>query len=119
MGNLRNSLRERIYSQLDGHCAYCGAEIDIEYFHVDHKNPKSKGGLDSPDNLVPACTDCNLSKGDLSIEDFREKISHAIPTALENSAPLRIAYRISKKKSRSIVVVFYFEKICGGSDGTN
>ena len=30
----------------------------------DHRHPKSKGGLDTLDNLDPMCTVCNCRKGD-------------------------------------------------------
>lgn len=47
-------------------CFYCGAEIgDSEWAsqkHIDHYMPKSKGGSNDRDNLVPACRSCNLSK---------------------------------------------------------
>ncbi|MFF3877573.1 HNH endonuclease [Streptomyces sp. NPDC001978] len=40
-------------------CVYCGAP----YEHADHVQPLSKGGEHSRANLLPACADCNLSKG--------------------------------------------------------
>ena len=33
-------------------------------WEVDHSNPISKGGTDYFRNLVPACVECNRSKGD-------------------------------------------------------
>lgn len=41
-------------------CAYCGGRADT----VDHVIPRSRGGLDSWDNLVAACGPCNFDKAD-------------------------------------------------------
>ena len=40
-------------------CYYCGQDATT----VDHLLARSKGGNDSMDNLVAACTKCNYSKG--------------------------------------------------------
>jgi 5-methylcytosine-specific restriction endonuclease McrA len=54
---------ETMYHQQNGLCHYCGASIEDGY-HVDHVIPLSRGGSNSPDNLVLACPHCNLSKND-------------------------------------------------------
>ena len=51
---------ERIYSQQNGRCYWCGASI--EKYHVDHVIPLSKGGSDAPENLVISCQTCNQEK---------------------------------------------------------
>jgi hypothetical protein len=43
-------------------CAYCGT-IEAP-FHLDHVVPRSRGGPDSPKNLVKACAKCNGAKTD-------------------------------------------------------
>lgn len=46
----------------DGHrCQYCG-RTDVT-LTVDHVVPKARGGMDSWENLVCACTHCNNKKG--------------------------------------------------------
>ena len=40
-------------------CAYCGRRRELTQ---DHVVPRSKGGRHSPDNIVPACWDCNYKK---------------------------------------------------------
>jgi 5-methylcytosine-specific restriction endonuclease McrA len=53
----RNILRRDAYK-----CAYCGrADLPLT---IDHIVPKAKGGLDSWENLICACTSCNNKKGD-------------------------------------------------------
>jgi uncharacterized protein YdaU (DUF1376 family) len=64
------SLRERdeyrrfrdLVLDRDGHtCVYCGAfSVPLQ---LDHVIPRSRGGVDTPDNLVACCKPCNTSKG--------------------------------------------------------
>jgi hypothetical protein len=37
----------------------------------DHAHPRSRGGTDEIDNLVPSCFHCNAAKGWLTLEEFR------------------------------------------------
>ena len=47
-----------------GECAYCGATMRKgERLTRDHLVPVSDGGLTTQDNIVPACSRCNSSKG--------------------------------------------------------
>ena len=46
-----------------GCCAYCLAPAE----EIDHLEPIAAGGLDAPDNVVPACLRCNRSKGAKSL----------------------------------------------------
>lgn len=48
-------------------CAYCAGSGPLA---VDHVQPLSLGGLDTPDNIAPACTSCNSSKGTRPVEDW-------------------------------------------------
>lgn len=43
-------------------CQYCGSREDLTF---DHVVPRSKGGQTTWDNVVAACSPCNLRKGDL------------------------------------------------------
>lgn len=57
------------YRLQKGKCFYCGRELNYN-FHVDHFYPISKGGSNSPSNLVIACAKCNLSKRNMMPEEF-------------------------------------------------
>ncbi len=48
-------------------CVYCGAPADC----FDHVIPRSRGGSDDADNIVPACVSCNSSKGNRTLEQFQ------------------------------------------------
>jgi 5-methylcytosine-specific restriction endonuclease McrA len=53
----KNILRRDSYK-----CAYCGrSDLPLT---IDHVLPKARGGTDSWENLVCACTSCNNKKGD-------------------------------------------------------
>lgn len=53
----------------DGHrCVYCGtADVPLQ---LDHIFPRSRGGVDHPDNLNAACKPCNTSKGAKTLEEW-------------------------------------------------
>lgn len=50
-------------------CAYCGTSPPPK-LHGDHLIPRSKGGLESGDNLVWACRACNSSKNDRDVLEW-------------------------------------------------
>ena len=46
----------------DGHrCQYCGRSAD--QLSIDHVVPRSRGGLDTWENVTTACLPCNVRKG--------------------------------------------------------
>ncbi len=45
-------------------CQYCGAKGDLTF---DHVIPRARGGLTSWENVVAACSPCNLKKGSKSM----------------------------------------------------
>ena len=60
-------LTRRNVIRRDGHtCVYCGAS---ERLTIDHVMPKSRGGPDTWENLVAACTPCNNRKGNRTPEE--------------------------------------------------
>ncbi|MCX7703075.1 MAG: HNH endonuclease [Planctomycetota bacterium] len=50
-------------------CQYCGRRLPPSRLTIDHIIPRSRGGSDDWDNLVVACIDCNIRKGDFSPEE--------------------------------------------------
>ena len=58
--------RSDVFTRWGGHCCYCDAPAE----HLDHVTPLSRGGRDVLSNVVPACADCNLSKGALTLAEW-------------------------------------------------
>ena len=51
-------------------CAYCNEAIDEFSRTVDHLYPKSRGGILSNNNKVPACGNCNKLKANMNVKEF-------------------------------------------------
>jgi 5-methylcytosine-specific restriction endonuclease McrA len=51
--------RSMIYKRDNNTCQYCGARSKLT---IDHIVPRSRGGDDSWENLVVACSSCNTKK---------------------------------------------------------
>ncbi|MFL6211911.1 MAG: HNH endonuclease [Pyrinomonadaceae bacterium] len=61
-----------IWAKTGGRCYYCGLVLEYKLsFCVDHIIPQIGGGGDNIENVVPACRNCNSSKGTKSLEQFR------------------------------------------------
>lgn len=56
--------RLRIYMRDKFRCQYCGAKKVVAELTLDHILPRSRGGDNSPVNIVTACVSCNNRKGD-------------------------------------------------------
>lgn len=59
----------------DPRCEYCNKEITKEpgrsdSFEADHKQPYSRGGPTTDENLAPSCRTCNRGKGAQTPEEF-------------------------------------------------
>ena len=55
------SIRMTVYQKCDGHCAYCGCDLEYKDMQVDHVVPLngwSEHGTDTVDNMLPACRRC-------------------------------------------------------------
>jgi len=61
-------------------CVYCCSEENLEW---DHIIPLSRGGPDTPDNLVRACANCNRSKGSKTPSEFYAGQWDQIPRIVE------------------------------------
>jgi len=64
--------RRNILKRDDYRCQYCAKQATP--LTIDHIVPKNKGGKDSWENLVAACSKCNTRKGDTLLKHMDMKL---------------------------------------------
>lgn len=66
-----NYVRWRALVGWFGGCAYCGViKTTPLRYQIEHMVPRSRGGRDHIENVVPACADCNMDKGRMTGEEY-------------------------------------------------
>jgi 5-methylcytosine-specific restriction endonuclease McrA len=63
--------RTRIYMRDKFRCQYCGVRKSPGDLTLDHILPRSRGGDNSPTNIVTACVSCNTRKGSRTPSEAR------------------------------------------------
>ena len=63
--------RLRIYMRDKFRCQYCGEKKAVAALTLDHILPRSRGGDNSPVNIVTACLKCNNRKSNRTPEEAR------------------------------------------------
>lgn len=77
-------LSRRNIMKRDRHtCQYCGTKSDLT---LDHVLPRSRGGADSWENLVTACNQCNVKKGNRTPDEA------SMPLDIEPYRPVHITF---------------------------
>ncbi len=76
-----------MYVKQEGKCTYCSIDLD-ETYHVDHKQPVSRGGSNWPSNLHLTCQPCNNKKHAKSHQEYlallqRRGLYHLVRIDLE------------------------------------
>ena len=64
--------RKNIFFRDNHICQYCG-KVQAS-LTIDHVIPKDKGGKDSWENLVSACSKCNIKKGNRNLENVEMRL---------------------------------------------
>jgi 5-methylcytosine-specific restriction endonuclease McrA len=64
--------RAMIYKRDNNTCQYCGAKTRLT---IDHVIPRCRGGQDTWENLVVACSTCNTKKGNTLLEQTGMKLA--------------------------------------------
>ena len=66
--------RRNIYARDRNKCQYCGKRYRTSELSLDHIIPRSMGGRTTWENLVCACTDCNVRKGGRTPQEAHMKL---------------------------------------------
>lgn len=113
-----NAKRRAIYEKSEGHCWYCGCKLAEKGWHADHFEPIRRNWwtttsifpeLDTEENKVPACASCNIQKGAMDLEDFREKVQNFTNSLQKYHTQYDVAKRYGLIKETDKKVVFWFE----------
>lgn len=123
---MTNRIRKLVFDKYNGHCAYCGCELQ-KGWHIDHlqpivrkheydKNAKAFKviGMNNPqndniDNYMPACASCNINKHSLDLEEFRQLIQGFVISLNKRIVQYKVAKRYGLIQENPKAVVFYFE----------
>lgn len=75
--------RRNIMKRDNNTCQYCGSRSDLT---LDHVIPRSRKGVDSWENLVTACNNCNVTKGNRTPGEAR------MPLKIKPYRPIHITF---------------------------
>ena len=112
--SISKELRFKVYNKYNGHCAYCGCELEYKDMQVDHIDSyyinTYYGNNDNIDisNLNPACRMCNFYKSTMPIEKFREQLG-LIVDRLNKDFTYRLAKKYNLIEEKEIKIKFYYE----------
>ena len=81
-------------------CQYCGRTPPAVVLELDHIIPKSKGGLESIDNYITACFDCNRGKGKHILGSFPSGVSDNIKHLKEKRQQLKAFNRLIERQEQ-------------------
>ena len=112
---IKKSVREEVYKKCNGHCAYCGCELEYKDMQCDHifSVYRAHGMCDdinNIDNLLPSCRACNFYKNTLTIEQFRRDMK-TLMERVKKPFIYRLAMKYGMVEEREWDGKFYFEKL--------
>ena len=111
---------KEIYTKYSGKCSYCGCDISLENFHIDHIKPLNRGVpqtinerkiKNNINNLTPSCKRCNSSKKNMPLEVWRESLWYGARERLRNDAKFMILLNMGSIVIIMTPVVFHFESL--------
>jgi 5-methylcytosine-specific restriction endonuclease McrA len=114
-----NKKRQAIWNKTNGKCWYCGCDLPEKGWHADHVDPVIRNWWDGTechpeneniDNLVPTCASCNIQKGNMSVEEFRERIAGFVHSLNSYHTQYAVAKRYGLVKETNSEVKFWFER---------
>ena len=79
--------RRNIYFRDGNTCQYCGKKFPTSELSIDHVTPRSRGGGETWENLVCACTWCNGRKADKTPAEARMRLIR-VPKPVKSAAQL-------------------------------
>lgn len=112
--------RLKIYEKYNGHCAYCGCELNYKdmqvdhiksvYVNMDYENNMSDDEMYCLDNYMPSCRQCNFYKSTFDLETFRDRLINVMIKNLQKNFNYRLALKYGLIMENIKPVKFYFEQ---------
>jgi len=90
--------RRNIYARDANRCQYCGRRFPTSELSLDHVVPRSRGGQSTWENMVCACTACNVKKGGRLPREAGMKLTRK-PMAPRRSPVVRLKLKHSRYQS--------------------
>ncbi len=90
--------RRNIYARDRNRCQYCGKKYRTSELSLDHIVPRSMGGKTTWENLVCACTECNVQKGGRTPQEAHMKLITK-PTRPRNNPVIHVHLGQQRYKS--------------------
>ena len=118
---IKQSTRSRVVDKCDRRCSYCGKELEIKTFQVDHYYPINSEayykaiGINVHDyrNLMPSCRSCNHYKRADKPEDFKIKMMSIHERIIKNYIN-KVGIDFGVIKITPFDGLFYWEKYISG-----
>lgn len=140
MKKLTKKERTQLAEKFGGRCGYCGTELGTRWC-ADHMEPVLRQSKlvrsveadgpayrvvatgkcfrpenDSMENLMPSCSPCNMHKGALGVEGWRQVLGDSLGILKRNYSTYRTALRFGMLTEKTTTdVVFYFETAAGAT----
>lgn len=106
--------RRIIFEKCNGHCAYCGCELQYKDMQADHVIPLNgykEQGEDTLENMLPSCRSCNHYKSAVPLEHFRKAVENFPVVLMRDSVTYKNAVRFGLVCPNPHPVKFYFEEM--------
>lgn len=111
--------RIEVYNKYNGHCAYCGKEIEYKDMQVDHMIPVQRErfkkyteeDIECFENYMPSCRRCNHYKRSSSIESFRKMIEEIPKKLYRDSYIYKVGLDYGLVEPHEYKIKFYYERV--------
>jgi sugar-specific transcriptional regulator TrmB len=111
--------RVAVYEKYDGHCAYCGKEIEYKDMQLDHMIPRQRERfkkyteeeIECFENYMPSCRRCNHYKRAHSLETFRQMIEEIPNKLFRDNYIYKVGLDYGLVSDHKQKVTFYFERL--------
>ena len=109
--------RVAVYEKYNGHCAYCGKEIEYKEMQLDHMIPRQRERfkkyteeeIECFENYMPSCRRCNHYKRAHSLETFRQMIEEIPKKLFRDNYIYKVGLDYGLVSAHEQKVTFYFE----------